>query len=55
MASNSEITVHALLPRRPPIVDCDKETGSSQEVTVLVVKGGTKSVEACDDRGICEL
>jgi len=26
--------------------------GSSQEVTVLVVEGGTKSVEACDDKGV---
>ena len=40
MASNSEIIVQALLPWRPPIVDCDKEMGSSQEVTLSVVDGG---------------
>ena len=41
--------MHASLPRRPPIVECDKETGSSQEMAMSVVEGGTSSV---DDRGI---
>ena len=55
LASNREITVHALLPLRPPIVDCDKKTGKSQKVTISVVEGGTCKVKAWDGTGMCEL
>lgn len=55
LASNREITVHALLPWRPPIVDWDRKAGSSQKVSLSAVEGGTWSVEGCDDKGTCEL
>ena len=40
-ANNKEITVQALLPWQPPIVDWDRKIGSSQNVTDCVVEGGT--------------
>ena len=40
-ANNKEITVQALLPWQPPIVDWDRKAGSSQNVTDCVVEDGT--------------
>lgn len=40
-AISREMTVHALLPCRPPIVVWDKEKGSSQNVTVCIIEDGT--------------
>ena len=39
--NNKEITVHVLLPWRPPIVDWDRKTGSFQIETDCVVEDGT--------------
>ena len=40
-ADNKEITVQALLPWLPSIVDWDRKAGSSQNVIDCVVEDGT--------------
>ena len=46
-ANNKEITLQALLPWQPPIIDCGRKTGSSQNMTDCVVEDETCTEVDC--------